>query len=536
MTAHWMAYAVAVGALLALAAWALEAALRSGGRPARGVWAAALVLSLALPAGARWIPRTAPPAAAVDQPADLPGSLVDPAALLDEGRAAAPRWNLSSTDRPLAVLWTGASAATLLALAAMAGALHLRRRRWSPAEVDGERVLVSDDVGPAVVGLLQGRIVLPRWVLDEADGRTRALLLEHEREHLRAGDPRLLALALLAIVALPFSPAAWWMLRRLRLAVEVDCDARVLARRADVAAYGRLLLEVGRRRSPALPLLAFSEPTSYLERRIRIMTTRRTRTPRLRAAGLATLGLALAAAACETPGPVNPTPISTEVYVIENAREGMQPSVLTPREAIERFYPEILTRGAGENAELVFVVGGDGEVVEHHLTRRPAAPADAAHGGRRALTMRRLEELRVRPESIERVDVASIRPGMMGPDAFSLVWIQQRPSGEPREALDTRAWVPSVAADPQEPSAAVLREHVARYLPEVAARGTSSEFVYFVVDAAGAVVAHGEGGPGQAEGLEGRDPATIESVRIFKGAQVRVNGHDVSVLWMRLKA
>ncbi|UUZ52386.1 hypothetical protein LP419_22985 [Massilia sp. H-1] len=44
-----------------------------------------------------------------------------------------------------------------------------------------------------------------------------------------ARDPQLLGLALLVLVAMPWNLPMWWQLRRLRHAIEVDCDARVLA-------------------------------------------------------------------------------------------------------------------------------------------------------------------------------------------------------------------------------------------------------------------------------------------------------------------
>src|SRR5262249_47224216 len=132
------------------------------------------------------------------------------------------------------------STAVSLALAGMAALLARRRRRWVRVEVDGVPVLVSGDTGPAVVGLLRSCIVLPRWAVD-ADPEARRLVLEHEQEHVRAGDPRLIALALVAAALMPWNPAVWWQLRRLRLAVEVDCDARVLRRRGDVRAYGAVL-------------------------------------------------------------------------------------------------------------------------------------------------------------------------------------------------------------------------------------------------------------------------------------------------------
>ncbi|HET7462897.1 MAG TPA: M56 family metallopeptidase, partial [Longimicrobium sp.] len=296
MIAPWMLYCVAVGVLLSACAAALDGALRPLGRPTRGTWMAALVLTLALPAAVRMfgaLPPVAPrhPAAPTLPAAPAPKTAADAPVTRSLPRITPPALprviDVQRLETPLATLWIGSSAAGALVLAALTGALARRRRGWAAAEVDGVPVLVSADVGPAVVGLLRGRIVLPRWVVD-GDAESRALVLEHEREHVRAGDPRLLACALLLAVLTPWNPAVWWQLRRLRLAVEADCDARVLRRRGDVRAYGAVLLEVGRRasRSRLAAAAAFAEPVSTLERRIRIMTAPRARRPLLRAAAL----------------------------------------------------------------------------------------------------------------------------------------------------------------------------------------------------------------------------------------------------------
>ncbi|HEX2191066.1 MAG TPA: hypothetical protein VHG51_19315 [Longimicrobiaceae bacterium] len=127
MIAHWIVYCAAVGLVLSLGALALERALRACALPTRWAWAAAMLLTLAVPAAGRLLPReaapvplprTAAPAAAGERVSwdDLPL------------RTPAPRRvDLSALDRPLLLAWGAASAATLLGLLAMAARPLARR-------------------------------------------------------------------------------------------------------------------------------------------------------------------------------------------------------------------------------------------------------------------------------------------------------------------------------------------------------------------------------------------------------------------------
>ncbi len=179
---------------------------------------------------------------------------------------------------------------------------------WAPREVCGEEVLRSDRFGPAVVGLIRSRIVLPAWSFGLGEKKLELVVL-HEREHVRARDPLLLAAGLMLAALSPWNPAVWWLLARLRLAVEGDCDRRVLARGTSARRYARLLLTVaaGCRRTPEPVPALIRGGHSAIERRLMMIRTS-TRKPRIRASILTgAAGLGLFALACDTPLPQSPS-------------------------------------------------------------------------------------------------------------------------------------------------------------------------------------------------------------------------------------
>jgi hypothetical protein len=142
------------------------------------------------------------------------------------------------------------------------------RDRRNPAIVDGIPVVVTNQLGPATVGLLRSLVLVPRWVLTLPE-RQRQYVLRHEDEHRRAHDAGVLFLASLPILLMPWNPALWWQVRRLCLAVELDCDNRVVKALGDASAYGELLLRVAQagNRGPRLQP-AFLGGMGSLERRL----------------------------------------------------------------------------------------------------------------------------------------------------------------------------------------------------------------------------------------------------------------------------
>src|SRR6185295_8203236 len=112
------------------------------------------------------------------------------------------------------------------------------------------------------------------------DEPLRAMVLRHEQEHRDRGDGGLVLGSAMAIALVPWNPVVWFMVGRLRLAIELDCDDRVLASNTDANRYGRLLMLVAQRQTQARLLPMLAESNAHLERRIGVMnapTLRRSR-------------------------------------------------------------------------------------------------------------------------------------------------------------------------------------------------------------------------------------------------------------------
>jgi hypothetical protein len=78
-----------------------------------------------------------------------------------------------------------------------------------------------------------------------------------------------LFVASLALVLMPWNLAMWWQLQRLCLAVEMDCDTRVVSALGDAHAYGNLLLKVAEAETRGLRLQPALLGVGSLERRLR---------------------------------------------------------------------------------------------------------------------------------------------------------------------------------------------------------------------------------------------------------------------------
>ena len=307
-----MAYGFVLGLLLSGGALFVDRGLRSMGLPTRWVWLAAMAGIGFLPVASLLNPSPA-------EPEPTLGAVIPMDALyrIWEGTAASTdgTWDLlwGGIDPPLGLLWFGTSLLVILLFSGGTLRLHRQSRSWPSARVRGQDLLISDGLGPAVVGLLRPNIVLPHWALS-LEKEEMEMILFHEVEHRRVKDPAVLALGIVLLALAPWNPGLWWCLRRLHLAVEGDCDGRVLARGIPAQKYGRLLLGVASGTQglfPLVPALAERDGT-FLERRLLMMKNHVGKKRMGRALGAMAVGGIFLALACETPTPPTPA-VETEV-------------------------------------------------------------------------------------------------------------------------------------------------------------------------------------------------------------------------------
>jgi TonB-dependent SusC/RagA subfamily outer membrane receptor len=187
----------------------------------------------------------------------------------------------------------------------LAGWLRLHRlsRGCVPVRLAGCDLLLSERLGPAVIGLWRARVVAPRWMTTVGAARQQMIVL-HELEHLRARDHWVLAFAPAVAVLMPWSVPVWYQLRRLRLAVELDCDARVLAHGVPPLDYGGLLLDVAAS-AVVLAAPALAEPRSHLERRLQAVAGRQRRPGLAQSLTLASSAAAALLSGCFVAAPVH---------------------------------------------------------------------------------------------------------------------------------------------------------------------------------------------------------------------------------------
>ena len=321
MSAAWLAYVALVSGLVCVAAQALDGVARRMRKPTRWIWALALG---AIIASGGIAPRGVPAAKAVRmqgvalRPTGNAEKVREsglvvllrelPAEASDLARRAASA--IASYDAPnlmasFILAWALAAGALAAAIAIITLRLRQARRHWPVAVVQGTEVRISERAGPAVVGLVRPDIVLPRWLLRRSASEQQ-IVVQHEREHVAAHDQVLLLGAWMTTALMPWNPAMWFALSRIRLALEIDCDARVLARGVAPRSYGSLLIDIaGECAGQPAGALALADHPSHLELRLRAMKQTSSRFAPVRTAVLGAIASVALLAACEARMPTS---------------------------------------------------------------------------------------------------------------------------------------------------------------------------------------------------------------------------------------
>jgi TonB family protein len=372
MIAVWMGTATLFALLVGVTALAVERALRAVGRQTRGVWLAAFAVSvawpLAAPLAARW--RPAPTETASTTALRAVTSTIDAIVAL----APAPdRWNMA-LDETLLALWAIASVALLARLLFSLRRLARITREAAGGIVAGESVLVTPSLGPAVFGVTRPRLLIPRWLLD-LDAPLQALVVQHEREHVRVRDPQVTLAVAVMVALVPWNAALWWIARRVRLAMELDCDARVLRTSPATERYARLLLLIAQRQTRTTVATMLAESNPDLTRRIDQMNTPRPENATLRVVVFSAIAITVLACSARYGNDLATAPSTSGTALADVQQEVVayfSPEGATPAKPVGFFgapvYPPELANVRREgDVHAMFVIDSSGSVVPGSL-------------------------------------------------------------------------------------------------------------------------------------------------------------------------
>jgi hypothetical protein len=337
--------------------------------------------------------------------------------------------------------------------------------------------------------MLRPRIVVPRWLLEQ-DAATQAVVVAHEQEHLRAHDIRVLGSALLLTVLLPWNLPLWWQLRRLRFAMEVDCDARVLRAGQSPSSYSTVLLSVA---THLVPLRAaatgLSESGSSLENRIRIMHTAPRKHWRLLAGLLASCSVAsIVVAANVTTPPMTPlTAVQSgdELPPLPSPVWAQKEDETALARAVAYFYPQLLESSQAGRAYVWAVVNERGEVSQIDMDLRPTWDREDvfASNWQAYLQGHGVTEAQIRQELVLQIPI--------GPNYVAVAWVMV-PGAIARDATAPRFELAPRQAHTMEArmlaTIEAQRRVIEHFDPSALSEGVpAGEEIWFLIDPDGTV-------------------------------------------------
>lgn len=274
----------------------------------------------------------------------------------------------------LPMLWLGG---VLLSLGWFALQQHRYVLGLGELRPNGEDGFLSErsDAGPALVGALRPRLVLPCDFHQRYDPTERALILAHERVHLRRGDALVNALVVGLRCLFWFNPLVHLAAARFRFDQELACDAAVLTRFPEARrSYAGAMLKT-QLTDPGLPVGCHWQSSHPFKERIQMLTRKspgglRRRTGMLLTAALSAglAGLVWAQGGAAAPGaqetPPAPPPFVYAEGDVPPSEDASYRRMVPPR------YPADAIR-AREQGEVIFRVMVDehGDVADLEVER-----------------------------------------------------------------------------------------------------------------------------------------------------------------------
>ena len=545
MMAAWMTYALVMSLLIGFAALLAERLARIAKLQTRVVWIAALLLSLLLPVSLAWKDaRTSPQRARIELVAlaserPRPMHAQSPIAWIGGATAASPVRKIP--DQWLVRGWIIATSLVFGSL--LLGQWQLRRRlRDSRAGLLADAsVTITDDIGPAVMGIFRPQILIPRWLL-QADSNTQHIALAHEREHLRSHDVRIFCAVALIVALLPWNLPLWWQLRRLRFAMEVDCDARVLRQGYCATHYSTVLLNVATRLVRLRVAVAgLAESGSSLEKRISIMHAPTARRWRLTTVILGSCCLALVAAATNVTVPdtksmsassADELPLLVSPVFQENAaEEGIS-------RVVSYFHPQLLAQKQAGRPYVWLVLNEAGQVAQTVLEVRPSWDTEAEFAKHWGAFLQRAGVT----DDGSKQQIVMQMP--VGPNYVVVAWVMQAGAIAQDSSAPELATAPEQARSEQErilSTVAAQRVVIDHFDPVAIAEGVpAGQELWFLIDAGGKVLKAGRrstiGNPETARMAMQKQFPGIKVGYVTRGTAVKdVTGKRVPVSWQWLE-
>lgn len=97
---------------------------------------------------------------------------------------------------------------------------------------------------PALVGVLRPDILLPRWLVNEAEPGRLDWFLRHELMHRKLSDPVAFVVRRLAEILFYFHPVVWWAGKKWEEAMELACDRAMIQSQDEAHSYAQNLYQV----------------------------------------------------------------------------------------------------------------------------------------------------------------------------------------------------------------------------------------------------------------------------------------------------